>query len=88
MRSGAVGEVADADVLQHADNVAAVEALRAHELRGERPARNEEVQQLTDFVENALYDPDLMRYVPDSLPSKLCFPNNDTQTRVDLNFGQ
>nr|WKN38938.1 cytochrome c peroxidase [Tunicatimonas sp. TK19036] len=48
----------------------------------------EEVQQLTDFVENALYDPHLSRYVPDSLPSGLCFPNNDAQTRTDLNFGE
>ncbi|WPP49983.1 hypothetical protein [Catalinimonas niigatensis] len=46
----------------------------------------EELQQLTDFVENALYDPELMRYVPEYLPSNLCFPKNDLQTRFDLDF--
>lgn len=47
---------------------------------------DEEIKQLTDFVENALYDASLLRYVPNSLPSGFCFPNNDSQTRVDLNF--
>ncbi|MEM8968826.1 MAG: cytochrome c peroxidase [Bacteroidota bacterium] len=47
----------------------------------------EEVQQLTDFVENALYDPDLLRYVPEQIPSGLAFPNNDEQSRQDLGFG-
>jgi len=46
-----------------------------------------EVQQLTDFVENALYDPDLMRYVPESIPSGQSFPNNDEQSRNDMGFG-
>ena len=47
----------------------------------------EEVQQLTDFIENALYDPDLMRYVPESIPSGQSFPNNDEQSRNDMGFG-
>ncbi len=41
-----------------------------------------EIAALTDFVENALYDPDLTRYEPLSLPSGLCFPNNDSLSRV------
>ncbi|WP_235296309.1 cytochrome-c peroxidase [Portibacter marinus] len=45
---------------------------------------DEEVDQITAFVENALYDPNLERYVPESLPSGLCFPNNDEQSRMDL----
>ena len=46
----------------------------------------EEVQQLTDFIENGLYDPDLMRYVPERLPSGQSFPNNDEPSRQDLPF--
>lgn len=42
-----------------------------------------EIDQLTAFVEQGLHDPDLHRYVPASLPSGFCFPNNDTQSRKD-----
>lgn len=42
-----------------------------------------EIDDLTVFVEQALRDPDLRRYVPTALPSGLCFPNNDTQSRKD-----
>ncbi len=38
---------------------------------------NEEVAQLVTFLETALYDPNLARYEPASLPSGFCFPNND-----------
>ncbi|MFK7796190.1 MAG: cytochrome-c peroxidase [Aureispira sp.] len=44
----------------------------------------EQVDQLTDFINNALYDDDLERYVPSSLPTGQCFPNADTQSKVDL----
>lgn len=47
---------------------------------------SEEIDQLTVFIENALRDPNLTRYVPSKLPSGLGFPNNDKQTRVDLGF--
>lgn len=40
-----------------------------------------EINALVDFVENGLYDPDLERYEPASLPSGYCFPNNDSLTR-------
>ena len=44
----------------------------------------EEINQLTDFIENALYDNDLERYVPETLPTGNCFPNNDFQSKIDL----
>lgn len=44
----------------------------------------QQIESITDFIENALYDPNLIRYVPDALPSELCFPNNDMPSRVDL----
>lgn len=43
-----------------------------------------EVKDLVAFLENALYDPSLDRYLPDHLYSGFCFPNNDTQSRKDL----
>lgn len=43
-----------------------------------------EITALTDFVENALYDPNLVRYVPASVPSGFCIPNNDEQSIIDL----
>lgn len=45
---------------------------------------DEEMDAITVFLENALYDPNLKRYEPSSLPSGLCFPNNDVQSRIDL----
>lgn len=45
---------------------------------------DEEINHLTDFIENGLYDPNLDRYLPTSLPSGFCFPNNDPESRVDL----
>ena len=45
-----------------------------------------EINAITDFVENALYDPNLNRYVPDALPSGLCFPNADDGTKQDLGW--
>lgn len=45
---------------------------------------DEEIELLTYFVETGLYDADLSRYVPDSLPSEACFPNADTQSKIDM----
>lgn len=42
-----------------------------------------EIQQIQAFIENALFDPNLQRYVPDFLPSLLCFPNNDLEAKKD-----
>lgn len=44
----------------------------------------EEIDFLTLFIEESLRDPDLERYVPAALPTGFCFPNNDTQSQVDL----
>lgn len=43
-----------------------------------------EIRDLTNFVEDALYDPNLDRYLPQVLPSGFCFPNNDDDSRQDL----
>ena len=45
----------------------------------------EEVANLKAFLETALYDANLARYEPSTLPSGNCFPNNDTQSQTDLN---
>lgn len=44
----------------------------------------DEVDQLTLFLEKSLYDPYLQRYVPSELPSGNCFPNADEQSLIDL----
>ena len=44
----------------------------------------EEIDRLTAFIEDGLYDPALDRYVPGSLPSGQCFPNHDESSRRDL----
>lgn len=43
-----------------------------------------EIDAITTFIEEGLYDPYLMRYQPESVFSGMCFPNNDMPSRVDL----
>jgi len=43
-----------------------------------------QIDDLVEFLEVSLRDPDLMRYEPTSLPSGLCVINNDTTSRADL----
>lgn len=43
-----------------------------------------EINQLTAFLETSLYDDNLQRYVPESLPSGNCFPNADAMSSSDL----
>ena len=43
-----------------------------------------QVDDLVEFLEVSLRDPDLMRYEPTSLPSGLCVINNDSTSRADL----
>jgi len=43
-----------------------------------------EIDQLTTFVWNALHDNNLNRYVPESLPSGNCFPNADEASKSDM----
>lgn len=44
----------------------------------------DEINDLAQFIEFGLYDPNLKRYEPESLPSGNCFPNNDIVSKVDL----
>ncbi|MCK0155617.1 cytochrome-c peroxidase [Cellulophaga sp. F20128] len=43
-----------------------------------------EVNDLTSFVENSLYDNNLDRYTPEQLPSGNCFPNADSESKTDM----
>jgi len=43
----------------------------------------DEITDLVAFIEQGLRDPNLSRYVPASLPTGFCFPNNDPQSRTD-----
>ncbi len=43
-----------------------------------------EMDDLTAFIELGLHDPELVRYVPTSLPSNSCFPNADSLSLSDL----
>lgn len=43
-----------------------------------------EISNLVEFLKDALYDPNLTRYVPETVPSGNCIPNNDSQSRIDL----
>lgn len=45
----------------------------------------EQVNNLVLFLEASLHDSNLVRYIPDKLPSNLCFPNNDLESRKALN---
>jgi cytochrome c peroxidase len=44
----------------------------------------DEIEDLAEFLENGLYDPNMDRYVPDRTMSGNCFPNNDPESRLDL----
>jgi cytochrome c peroxidase len=39
---------------------------------------------LLAFLEDGLYDPDLLRYQPVQVMSGFCFPNNDLESQIDL----
>ncbi len=45
---------------------------------------DEEMTDLTEFLENGLYDPNLIRYAPAQTMSGNCFPNNDALSRVEM----
>ena len=46
-----------------------------------------QVELLTLFLERSLRDPDLLRYVPRSLPSGHCVTVNDPEARAELGCG-
>ncbi|MFN7119756.1 MAG: cytochrome-c peroxidase [Saprospiraceae bacterium] len=43
-----------------------------------------EIDDLVEFLEDGLYDPDLQRYAPTKVLSGNCFPNNDPVSRTDM----
>ncbi|NOT36844.1 MAG: hypothetical protein HOP11_05660 [Saprospiraceae bacterium] len=43
-----------------------------------------EIDDLTEFLENGLYDPDLIRYKPEFIMSGMCFPNNDPTSKKQM----
>lgn len=43
-----------------------------------------EMADLVEFLENGLYDPDLVRYAPQQTMSGNCFPNNDALSRIEM----
>ncbi|MCB0657413.1 MAG: cytochrome-c peroxidase [Saprospiraceae bacterium] len=43
-----------------------------------------EVQAIAIFIRDGLYDSNLNRYVPQTLPSGYCFPNNDLKSKLDM----
>lgn len=43
-----------------------------------------EIDDLVEFLENGLFDPDLSRYAPLNIMSGNCFPDNDPQAQVEL----
>ena len=45
---------------------------------------DQEVDDLTEFLEKSLRDPNLERYVPEQVLSNNCFPNNDPISRKEL----
>lgn len=45
---------------------------------------DKEIDALTAFITKSLHDPNLRRYEPQQLPSGLCFPNADIQSRIDM----
>ena len=44
----------------------------------------QEVDDLVEFLENGLFDPNLERFAPTKTKSGFCFPNNDTQSKLDM----
>jgi len=45
---------------------------------------NQEIEDLVEFISEALYDPSIERYVPQQLPSGNCFPNADYLSKEQL----
>ncbi|MGK0428880.1 MAG: cytochrome c peroxidase, partial [Psychroserpens sp.] len=45
---------------------------------------DDDIEAITAFLENALYDSNLQRYVPEELPSGYCFPNADPISSQDM----
>ncbi len=61
-----------------------VEASRIDGLFKPLQMTDSEVDELTEFLANGLFDPNLKRYKPNFVGSGNCFPNNDPQSRLDM----
>lgn len=48
----------------------------------------QQVEDLTIFLETGLRDPNLERYVPENVLSGFCFPNNDLFSQIELGCGE
>ncbi len=44
-----------------------------------------EIADLTEFLKNGLYDPNIERFKPSRVMSGKCFPNNDYRSKLDMN---
>ena len=77
------------DIIRY-KNAAAVEktAIAGHQNLADEfvplNLNDSEISDLVDFLSNALYDRNLTRFVPGSVLSGGCIPNNDAQTKADL----
>jgi len=49
---------------------------------------DQQVEDLTVFLETGLRDPNLNRYVPERVLSGFCFPNNDLFSQIELGCGE
>ena len=45
---------------------------------------DEEIEAISVFIRDGLYDPQLLRHVPDYVMSGFCFPNADQRSKEDL----
>lgn len=43
-----------------------------------------EIDDLVEFLDNGLYDDNLVRYKPDFIMSGLCFPDNDPESKHQM----
>jgi cytochrome c peroxidase len=50
----------------------------------DRNLKQQEINDSVAFIENALYDSNLERYVPTQVFSGNCIPNGDLQSQIDL----
>ena len=48
----------------------------------------EQITDLTAFLETGLRDPNLQRYAPEEILSGFCFPNNDVFSQIELGCGE
>ena len=65
------------------DKFAAIKSTDSSATSDELILTEEEIEDLLSFLEKSLRDPNLERYVPESVLSGNCFPNNDPISRLE-----